>query len=136
MTGFIKLVDSAITQRLTTTAGTSFYGTRVYYAQAPEGTTLPYIVFDYSSGGSDQLTPNPTADFEYRIECVAATKSDSTTGVGHIETAFPVNYALDIVGYKAYSLQEQRFFSRIDNIGGTQYWRRGAFFRLRYDGTV
>lgn len=136
MTDFAGLVDAAIFTKLTTSSGTSFYGIRVYDSQAPEGTQLPYIIFTQIAGGNDNLTPNDSNDLVYRIECVGSVRAQAAQGCGLIQTTLgSVQYELPVTGYSNYSLFRQEAFRRIDNIGGTQYWRRGDNYRLRYDHT-
>lgn len=130
--GLQTFIGSAIYSKLITASGTALWGSRVYNSQAPEGVALPYIVFQQTAGGADQLTPNPTADVEYRIECVGSTKSQARIGAGYIEDAFSLQFAVNVPGYTNYACQEMRYLDRVDNIGGTQYWRQGSFYRFRF----
>ena len=129
--GLQTFIGSAIYVKLTTGPGTAHWSTRCFDTQAPEGTALPYVVFQQSAGGSDNITPNPTADFEYRIECIGSTKAQSRIGAGYIEDTFPLVGAIAVPGYTNYACQEGRYLDRVDNIGGTQYWRQGSFYRFR-----
>jgi len=136
MTDFAGSVDAALFSKLTTTPGTAFYGTRIYNMQAPEGVPRPYIIFSQIAGGNDNLTPNDSNDLTYRVECVGATRSDAATGNGYIQQALgSIQYELTVTNYSNYALQRQESFSRVDNIGGTQYWRRGDNYRIRFDHT-
>lgn len=129
--GLQTFIGSAIYVTLKNASGTTLWGTRVWDTQAPEGTQLPYVVFQQTAGGSDNLMPNTTADFEYRIEVIGATKAQSRIGAGYIEDAFTLVEGIAVPGYSNYACQEGRYFDRVDNIGGTQYWRQGSFYRFR-----
>lgn len=127
------LIDTALYAKLTAAAGTAFYGTRVYDTLAPENTPRPYVVFTQVAGGNDNLTPNLSDSVLYRVECVAATMQDARTGSGYVEQTFGMQYTLTVTGYVNYVMLEQRFYRRIDNVGGTAYYRRGMEFEIRID---
>ena len=57
---------------------------------------------------------------------------------GYIQATFGIQYILNITNYDNYAMQRQQAFRMVDNISGTQYWRRGDNYRIRYDykGTV
>ena len=135
--GLQTTIGSAIYVKLITGPGTALCGSRAFDTQAPEGTVLPYYVFQQSAGGSDNLMPNPTADFEYRIEVIGNTKAQARIGAGYIEDTFTLVGAIAVPGYTNYACQEGRYLDRVDNIGGTQYWRQGSFYRFRLTaGTI
>jgi hypothetical protein len=136
VTGFQAFFGSAIYVKLIAIPGTVHWGTRVFDTLGPEGVGLPYVVFQHTAGGSDNITPNQTYDVEVRIECIGATKTDARIGAAYIESGFgSVTDAVSVPGYKNFMTFEQDFFNRVDNIGGTQYWRQGSIYRLRFDAT-
>lgn len=133
---FAGSVGSALYAALTTSAGTAFYGTRVFEQLAPEGVALPYVVFTQIAGGNDNLTPNSSADLVYSVECIAQSLGSARTGNGYIQSALgSVQFQFNVTGYSNYACQRQEAFARLDNVGGTQYWRRGDNYRVRFDHT-
>ena len=132
---FIGLVDQAIYNRLLASPGTAFYGSHVYRDQAPEGTPLPFVVFTHIAGGEDNLTPNESEDVVYSVLAVGDTSLQASTGNGYIEQAFPRNTTLTVTNYANYGFLREQFIRRVDNIGGTQFYRRGSNYRLLFDRT-
>ncbi len=136
MSDFLSLVDAAIYTKLTNSPGTAMYGTRVYNMQAPEGVPPPFVVFTQIAGGNDNLTPNDSNDIVYQIMSVGATRAQAGSVNGFVQAAFgSVQYELNVTGYSNYALFRQQAITRIDNIGGTQFWRRGDNYRIEFDHT-
>lgn len=111
-------------------AGTALYGTRVYSQLAPQGATLPYVVFDYVAGGDLNDSPSRIVDVEYRVEAIGATQAAARTIAGHIEACLH-NGTLSASGWNHIATTHIRPFSLQETTDGVQYWRRGGFYRIR-----
>jgi hypothetical protein len=128
--GVFTDIETGLYQRLTTTGGTVFYGLRVYEGQAPAGDPLPYVIFNHMAGGEENMTPTRGIDADYLVECVASTRADARSGAGYIEAALH-DQTLTFSGWNCVAVTQTRLFSRIDNVEGKQWFRRGAYYRIR-----
>lgn len=123
--------DTALYASLTTyAAGTALYGVRVYSQLAPQGTTRPYVVFDYVAGGDMNDSPSRVVDVEYRVEAVGATQAQARTIAGHIEACLH-NGTLSASGWSHIATTHIRPISLQETTDGVQYWRRGGYYRIR-----
>jgi hypothetical protein len=125
-------IGTALYARLTTTGGTALYGARVYERQAPAGAALPYVIFDFQSGGALNLTPTRHVDARYVVACIAANPADARTGADYIESAL-VGGELSASGWVHVATQQESLVSGVQNVEGRQFWRDGATYRLRFD---
>lgn len=111
-------------------AGTALYSTRVYSQLAPQGATLPYVVYDYAAGGDTNESPSRIVDVEYRVEAVGTTQAQARTIAGHIEDALH-NGTLTASGWNHIATTHIRPLSLQETTDGVQYWRRGGIYRIR-----
>lgn len=68
-------LNAAIYSKLSggTALTTLLGGTAVYFAVAPEGAALPYVVWSYQGGGDENLTSNRMKNLLVYIRCYAST---------------------------------------------------------------
>lgn len=123
-------IEQAIYGRLTGTAGTALYGTRVYADQAPLGAALPYVVFQHVAGGDLNVSPSRVVDVDYQIECVALDLSEARQGAGYVEAAFH-NQRFNAPNWNLIACTQKDLFRSVEEAEGKQYWRRGATYRFR-----
>jgi hypothetical protein len=127
---FSTTLDTALYQRLTTTSGTTLWHTRVYAHQAPQGAALPYVIFKPTAGGDLNLSPSRLVECRYEIECIADTLAEARQGTDYLDTALH-EQPLTVSGWNHLGTTGLGLVSRVDNLDGRQYWRRGGSFRIR-----
>lgn len=128
--GFQAALGTALYGTLAACAGTALWAARVYDTLAPEGATVPYVVFQHVAGGDLNISPSRIIDVEYRVECIAATGVDARNGSNYLETALH-NVTLTVSGFNAIACTQQDLFNRVDTVEGKQFYRKGAFYRIR-----
>lgn len=128
--GWQTALGTALYSKLTNTAGTALWSTRVYDTQGPLGGSIPYVIFQYSGGGDRNMSPSRILDCEYRIECIGASQADARSGADYIEAALR-DQSLSVSGFNEIACTQTDLFNRIDNVDGKQFYRKGAFYRIR-----
>jgi Protein of unknown function (DUF3168) len=123
-------LDTALYQRLTSTAGTALWGTRVYATQAPQGAALPYVIFDYRAGGDLNLSPSRLAEARYQIEVIADTVAQARQGAEYLEVTLH-EQPLSVTSWVHLGTTQISLLSQVENAEGRQFWRRGATYRIR-----
>lgn len=123
-------IRAAIYSQLTTTGGTALWGTRVYYKQAPQSGTVPYVVFDHVSGGDENLAPSRIVDELYQAVCYANDAQSARSGGEYIETALR-DVTLTVTGFNFMGCSQNGFISTVNTVEGKQYWSEGGEYRIR-----
>jgi hypothetical protein len=113
------------------TAVTTLVATRIYNTQADESAALPYIVFQYVSGGSTNDTPRDALNVVFQVVAVAGRAQDVRALERLIRMALHnVQLTLDD-GWTAYDCQHENAFYMIDNVDRKQYYMSGGEYRVR-----
>lgn len=125
-------IDAGLYAKLVATSAlTALVSTRIYNLQAPQGTTIPYVIFYLASGLPDNRTPHQDMNSIYRVECVS---NISLSAAYAIQTA--VHNALHrstltITGWSVFQMQQENQAHFIDNVEGLQVWRVIGDYRIR-----
>lgn len=135
MTDIFKVLETGIYSKLTTTAGTAFWGAgtaaRVYADQAPESASLTnYVVFFHVGGGYENTNPVDSLDVRYQVECWGTVLANARTGSGYINTALH-HQTLSITGFTNFWLVQEELIRSVENVEGVQWYRRGGTYRIR-----
>ena len=117
------------------TAGTaliaSLGGSAVYYNQAPDGQSLPYVVFSYQGGGNDNITPRRSKDNVMYIRAYAVTPAAAGTIDGHLDDLLH-NQTLTVAGWTNYWMARETDLTLPDNQESSEtVHSAGAFYRVR-----
>lgn len=124
-------LDAAHYQKLSTTAGTAFYGTRIHAVQAPKNEPRPYVVYQHYAGGDTNVSPSRIVDVVYKVEAIADTGAEAATLAGYIEAALH-DQALTIPnGWSHIATTQEGLLNLVENYQGEQRYRAGGFFRTR-----
>jgi len=103
---------------------------KAFASQAPQGVTLPYILFAAAGGGEENVTPRRSLEEPWMIYAVAETRAQAAAIDALIDGAL-TNQALTLTGWHTWKLnRETRFAPPVENISGKQVWRRGAYYRI------
>jgi hypothetical protein len=135
------IVETALYSRLTNTAGTALWGTRVYVDQAPALATAPYVLFLQAGGGDENENPAGSFDVLYQVECWGTVSVAQTRlGAAYINQAM-LGSALTfngtataggtVYGATNFRTQQEDVIRSVENVDGKQFFRRGATYRLR-----
>ena len=129
--------DSAIYTRLqTTSALTSLLAgtTSIYHLQAPEGATLPYVVFSLQSGIDDNLSRHRTKQNVWFIRAYSGSSAAQAGSIdAQIDTALHL-VPLTVSGWTDFWLARETDLETVQlEPSGRQVWMAGGMYRERLD---
>lgn len=127
-------LNAAIHNRLTggTALISAIGGTAIYHGIAPESSNLPYVIWSYTAGGAENMTPNASVAEIVYIRAYANTAKKAAEIDAQIAALMQTN--LTVTGWNNYWLarEAEYFLPEIDDAGVTT-WSCGANYRVRLD---
>ena len=133
----MKALNSALYSRLQGTAITSLLSgtTAIYSQQAPENSTLPYIVYNVQGGGDENQSQNRTKNLVVFVRAYAAQNSTAGSIDAQIDTALHLA-PLTVTGWSNFWMARETDLETVENPPtGGQVWMNGALYRCRLDLT-
>ena len=133
MSEAFRLIEGALyttlsgDSNLNTTLGV---GGRVFDTQAPSGSAEPYVIFQITAGGDENDSPRRAVDVMVRVEAISSVQ-DTARKISSRIDALLHNQELTITGWSNYATQNNRPVNLVDTVAGKQWYRKGAFYRLR-----
>lgn len=124
------IIETGLYSKLSTSAGTVLFGTRIYADQAPASVTYPYILFFHVGGGEENLNPQGSFDVLYQVECWGTALADARNGQAYAGSALHYQ-TLTFSGHTNFWTEQQDFIRSVENVDGKQIYRRGATYRIR-----
>ena len=135
----MKFLNTAIYNRLNgATAVTSLLAgtTSVYALQAPEGATLPYIVWNVQGGGDVNDTSNRIKNLVIFIRAYATTNARAGSIDAAIDTALHFVPFTGVTGYTNIWLARETDLETVENPPtGSQVFMNGGLYRAYFDAT-
>lgn len=135
----MNFLNTALYSRLNgATALTSLLaGTASIFAlQAPEGATLPYIVFNIQGGGDENETQNRTKNLVVFVRAYAGSNSQAGSIDAQIDTALHLVPFSGVSGWTSMWLARETDLETVENPPtGSQVFMNGALYRARFDST-
>jgi hypothetical protein len=131
--------------RLAGTAGTALTsilagGTAapsVFYQQAPDSASLPYVVFLYPSGIDDNTSSRRLKDVVLRVYGVAANPAAAGTIDARIDTLLHRQTFASAGGWQNIRLQRENDYQLVTtNAAGVRYYTSGADYRAEITTTA
>lgn len=127
-------LNAALHTRLTggTALVAALGGTAIYHGYAPEARALPFVVWSYSGGGAENMTPVQGVSEVVYIRGYAETAKQAAQIDAHVASLMQTE--LSVTGWKNYWLarEEEIFMPEVDEAGETT-WSCGAYYRVRLD---
>jgi len=124
-------LDAALFSKLTNDNGVKTIVTaRVYSLFAPEGATMPYVIFYEADGKIPNTCPRDTGDVVYRVESRATSLAGGVALHGAIYTALHES-SLTVSGWTNYALTCTREMRFPEDLSGVQYFRFVWDVRIR-----
>jgi hypothetical protein len=134
-----RLAGSAIFAKLTSSAGTALWGTRVFDRQASESViaagTVVYTVYSYVAGGQLNVQTTDMEDLRFDVRCIAPTPQQSKQGADYIASAFH-KQTLTVNGWTNWATTVIGEISQVENDEGKQSWIDGKQVRIRLSSTT
>lgn len=130
----IDAINEAIYNKLTGySALTSQLGsvTAVYFAQAPLGAALPYVVYTIAGGGEENDSPLDSAAVTYYVKGVAKTAQVAGAIADGIRSALHEQTLAIDAPWTVYRCQHEQVLMYPENVERDQYWHSGGSYRIR-----
>lgn len=130
-------LDTALYQKLASTSGvTSLVGgtasPRIYEAQAPAGTSMPYVIFYLASGITENDNPSQGINDIYRVEARATSRASADALLSALHDALH-RQDLTVSGWTNFYTSVERRQNFVDTVSSQQFWRRILDVRFRLD---
>ena len=124
---YTKLQGTAITALL---SGTS----SIYNIQAPENSTLPYIVWNIQGGGDENLDANRTKNLVLFIRAYSASSAATAGSIdAQIDAALHL-VPLTVSGWDNIWIAREQDLETVQNEpSGKRIWMAGGLYRVRLD---
>jgi hypothetical protein len=107
--------------------------TSIYHLQAPDGASLPYIVFNKQAGGPDNLTPSDARTLAYQVRGFAATAKRAGEIDAQVD-ALITGKALTVTPYTNYYTVRDADIEMVETPqNGAPIFSAGAIYRIRID---
>lgn len=107
-------------------------GNRIYFIQAPQQATFPYILYAYAGGGKDNNSAKGGFDVYIGIKAVAQTSTQARFIAGLINEALDEKYLTFTEGFEAFApVTEQEPILQVTDVQTVQYWSAGHVYRIR-----
>lgn len=108
-------------------------GTAIYNAQAPNGASLPYVVFSHQAGGELNITPSPIHDVVYYVRAYAATAKQAAQ-INALIRARLHNQPITVTGWTVVTIQREDIYTSIEtDAAGVQTHAAGGMYRIQLD---
>ena len=108
--------------------------TSIYYEQAPEGATLPYVVFSHQAGGP---TNDYAGDSRDQLVYVRGYTTAGPAAAGSIDAQVSTllhRGSVNVSGYVNYWTAREEEIAFVENApDGERVWNAGAVYRIRLD---
>lgn len=128
--GLQTVLETGIYQKLTTSAGTAVWRSRVYSLLAPMNASRPYVVFAHMAGGDSNQSFSRIVDMDFRVECVAESNSTALSGADYIESALH-DGSISVSGWNCIAVTAGALMALVELVEGKTFYRRGAIYRVR-----
>lgn len=106
-------------------------GTVIYFAQAPDSASPPFVVFNFQGGGPLNINANDLRDQIVFVRGFA----DNPTKVGDIDAACSDllhRSSIDVSGYTNFWLAREQDLSLVENLpNNVKRYMAGALYRVR-----
>jgi hypothetical protein len=133
----MKFLNTALYSKLSgATAITSLLasGTPVYALQAPEGATLPYVVYSVQGGGDVNDTANRLKNLLVFVRAYATTNARAGSIDAAIDTALHLVPFSSVTGWTNIWLAREQDLETVENPPtGTQVFMNGGLYRMYFD---
>jgi len=114
---------------------TALGGTALYYAQAPDDATPPYIVWSWNAGGDENMTARRTQDVTAFVRAYALTPSQAGSIDALLDTRLN-DVTLSPAGWANFWTRRTANFADVDvDVSGRRVYFSGGNYRMRIERT-
>lgn len=127
----LHALNTAIYSKIAGTATSA--GSAVFFMQAPDNQSMPYIVFDYTADLDENMTANRTKNSVLFIRAYASSPSAAGSIDAQVDALLHLK-PLTVTGWSAFWMARESGYSlpEVDAAGRKSYMV-GSEFRIRLD---
>ncbi len=131
MTGPVELLETGLYNKLNVAAVTDLATGGIWDTNAPKDTSYPYVIFQHSAGGDENLTKSRMRSVVYIVKAVSNVKNTAADISEKIDDALH-HQTLTVTGYTNFWTARQQDF-RIGELtdNGIMIYHVGGFYRIR-----
>jgi hypothetical protein len=108
-------------------------GTAIFESIAPQGTNLPYIIFQWQGGGDENLTPGEMINEVWTVMGVSASRAQAGTLGADIHAALHMA-TLTVTGWTNFLCRGEETVRYVEIAPtGAPVYRNGRQYRVRLD---
>lgn len=133
MTDFFGAMGTAIYGKLSggTALTTALGGTTIYSEQAPDGASLPYVVFSHQGGGPENITHGGLRNDIWFVRAYAASRAQANALDGLMEDLLS-GKTLTVTGFTNFCTFREQDLQMVENPpSGARVYMAGAMYRVR-----
>ena len=129
MSSPITALETALYTKLNVSAVTTLATGGVWNKIAPQGTALPYVIFQWQGGGDDNLTPRRGRNLIYTVKALAADADTAENIDEQIDLALHYQ-TLTVSGWTNYRMAREDDVNYQEEPTGVPVWHIGAMYRI------
>jgi len=108
--------------------------TSIYNMQAPDNSTLPYVVFNLQGGGADPYLPTDAINVLYYIRGYSNISAAAAGSIATQIDALLHGKTITVTGYTNFWCNHESEIERVENPpNGKKIYSCGAYYRIRLD---
>lgn len=133
MTDILGTMGTAIFSKLSggTALVAALGGTAIYVDQAPDDTSLPYVIFNLVAGGPDNITPRDMRSSLWDVKAFADTRGSANVLDGLCSSLLHGG-SVTVSGYTTFWLVRESDYSLVENLpNGERIFMAGGDYRIR-----
>jgi len=131
----INAINKAIYQKLAGASAVTSQlsgGSAIYYHQAPTGAVLPYIVYIFAGGGSDNSDPLDSGDVMYYVKAIARTAQTAGAIADAIRSTLHEQSVTIDSPWSVYRCQHNEVLTLVEDVEREQFYHAGGSYRIRF----
>lgn len=130
MSAVVTAFETGLYTKLNVSAITTLATGGVWNKLAPQGTALPYVIFQWQGGGDRNVTPSRERDLVYTVKAVAADAAAAEAIDAEIDTLLHGG-TLTVSGWTNFLSRREGDVNYSESPAGASVYHVGAMYRFR-----
>ena len=105
--------------------------TSIYDTQAPDGATLPYVVFSHQGGGPENVDANALEQNIWYVRAYGTVSPKNSTEIFAQADALLNRVNISISGFNTIWCARETNIKLVENTPSGKIWNAGALYRIR-----
>ncbi len=103
----------------------------IYWREAAQGATMPYIIYDLAGGGDTNDTPRDMLDVRVTVRAVSQSSTTAGSIAGAVRDALHRQALTFDDGWKHIACQHSVVIDYEERVEGQQFYHAGGTYRIR-----